>query len=56
MKSSKKVLLSAALGGLFFASCTTPAPSSDSTAMGECHGVNGCKGKGECGGKGHECA
>jgi hypothetical protein len=23
---------------------------------GECHGVNSCKGKGECGGKGHSCA
>ena len=25
-------------------------------ATGECHGINGCKGQGDCGGKGHECA
>lgn len=57
MASKKNVLLSAALGGLFLASCTTPEPSSgNSMAMGECHGVNGCKGQGDCGGKGHECA
>jgi hypothetical protein len=23
---------------------------------GECHGINACKGTGDCGGKGHECA
>jgi hypothetical protein len=34
-------------------SATTPAASA---AEGECHGVNSCKGKGECGGKGHSCA
>ena len=26
------------------------------TVEGECHGVNSCKGKGDCGGKGHSCA
>ncbi|MBP6219186.1 MAG: hypothetical protein KA436_11420 [Oligoflexales bacterium] len=56
MKPSKKILLSAALSGLFAASCATPGPSSDSSPMGECHSINGCKGKGECGGKGHACA
>ena len=25
-------------------------------ALGQCHGVNACKGKGDCGGKGNECA
>ncbi len=57
MTSKKQIFLSAALGGIFLASCTTPEPSTSSaTAMGECSGVNACKGQGECGGKGHECA
>lgn len=29
---------------------------SDKDAMGKCSGINGCKGKGACGGKGHACA
>ncbi len=32
------------------------ATKSAGTDMGECHGVNSCKGKGACGGKGHSCA
>ncbi len=27
-----------------------------SADMGECHGINSCKGTGACGGKGHSCA
>lgn len=29
------------------------APKAD---LGECHGINACKGQGACGGKGHSCA
>ncbi len=32
---------------------TESSPSAD---MGECHGVNSCKGQSACGGKGHSCA
>lgn len=60
---TKMLLASAALGGLVLAATTTPAWADDaaagaegSTAMGECHGVNSCKGTGDCGGKGHACA
>lgn len=34
------------------AKVTEPKP----TDKGECHGVNSCKGKGECGGPGWDCA
>lgn len=33
-----------------------PKKETDASAMGECHGINACKGKGECGGEGHACA
>lgn len=37
--------------------CVTSGNSSTaSTDMGECHGINSCKGQGACGGKGHSCA
>ncbi len=53
---NKKVLLAAALTGLFVAGCSTGGGSSNSSvASGECHGINACKGKGECGGSGHAC-
>lgn len=32
------------------------APKVDGATMGECHGINSCKGQGACGGKGHSCA
>jgi len=31
-------------------------PTSKDTDKVECHGINSCKGKGECGGPGYECA
>ena len=65
----KSVLMQAALCGFFTASLaiaqeTQEQPKKkakakadeDKTQMGECHGINACKGKGECGGEGHECA
>jgi hypothetical protein len=69
MSDTRKVLLGAALGGMFAASVCFAEGGTDSTAndkgskkagpkvvMCECHGMNECKGMGECGGKGHECA
>ncbi|OFZ30092.1 MAG: hypothetical protein A2622_09570 [Bdellovibrionales bacterium RIFCSPHIGHO2_01_FULL_40_29] len=57
---NKTALLSAALTGLMMAGCAygvaaTP-DASGTVAQGECHGMNSCKGTGECGGAGHSCA
>jgi uncharacterized membrane protein len=56
---NKSLLMAAAITGLMVSACsTTPktATSSSEVATGECHGVNSCKGQGECGGAGHSCA
>ncbi len=39
-------------------SCVTSGTNSSAASadMGECHGVNSCKGTGACGGKGNSCA
>lgn len=31
-------------------------PAAATAEKGECHGINACKGKGECGGPGYGCA
>ena len=55
---NKSILIAAAIAGLTMTACSTTGghSSTASTAAGECHGVNSCKGKGECGGAGHACA
>ncbi|MDG0815639.1 BufA2 family periplasmic bufferin-type metallophore [Bdellovibrio svalbardensis] len=62
---TKGTFTKAAISGLLAAgalSVSLQAHGADSqkpdaaTAEGECHGVNSCKGKGDCGGKGHGCA
>ena len=54
---NKTAIVTAALAGLVLAGCATGGNSSDpSLAKGECHGVNACKGKGDCGGAGYSCA
>lgn len=54
---NKKVLLGLALTGMVMATgCSTTNSSQGSKVVGECHGVNACKGKGDCGGKGYSCA
>lgn len=64
------LLLGAALGGLMFAGASCGKPASDapdsgakakadpgaSGALGQCHGINECKGKGACHTKTHDCA
>lgn len=51
----KSYLIAAAVSGLVMASgCTSSQPSADA-AQGQCHGVNACKGTGDCGGKTHAC-
>ena len=57
---SKKTMLTAAIAGLTIASVgmtmDAQANKHEKAEKGECHGVNSCKGKGECGGAGHSCA
>jgi uncharacterized membrane protein len=60
MKNS--LLVSAAALGLLLAAqngfaADTPKKEEAKAAMGECHGVNACKGKGQCGSEaGNACA
>lgn len=55
MKNSKHLLIGAALAGLTLTSCsTTNAQVKTETVM--CHGVNACKGHGQCGGKVDACS
>lgn len=53
---NKTTILTAALTGLMLAGCASGSKTASETAQGECHGVNSCKGKGECGGAGYSCA
>jgi uncharacterized membrane protein len=49
--------MAAALAALTLAAgCAGSKPAGETAAKGECHGVNACKGQGECGGTGHACA
>ncbi len=54
---NKKLLIGLALTGMVLG--TSYAQSNvpqDVKPLGECHGINACKGTGACGGKGHSCA
>jgi hypothetical protein len=51
MKINKKALLGAAVSGILLAAAYSPvANAANGGEVGECHGVNECKGKGECAG------
>lgn len=50
----KYVLLTAALAGVTLASSGC-AMKEAKAETGQCHGVNACKGQGDCSGKGHSC-
>ena len=58
---SKKILIGAAFSGLLLVGCHNKNKDSSSSIMakkevkGQCHGINACKGKGECGSKTHDC-
>ncbi len=61
MKSaSKGALVAVAVAGLFAAQVALAgqeaAPANGKEAKVKCEGVNACKGKGACGGAGHDCA
>ena len=48
------LLIGAALAGLTMTLSACPEQSAQANE-GQCHGVNSCKGQGECSGKGHSC-
>lgn len=55
MRNSKKLLVTAALAGLALTGCaSTDQQAKAETVM--CHGVNACKGHGQCGGKVDACS
>ena len=49
------MLMTAAFAGLALAGAGISA-NQEKAKEGECHGINGCKGTGDCGGKTHDCA
>ena len=54
----KSYLVAAAVSGLLLTSgcASTGSGSSAESTVGQCHGVNSCKGTGDCGGKDYSCA
>jgi hypothetical protein len=63
MTKTNKTLMTAALGGLMLAATISTASAEEKAAgtasgekMGECHGINACKGTGACHGAGNTCA
>lgn len=53
----KTLLMGTALAALAMTGCSGMGAKSDGGMSSvECHGVNACKGTGECGGVGHGCA
>ncbi|PJZ69785.1 hypothetical protein CH373_10875 [Leptospira perolatii] len=58
-QTTKNLIIGAAVSGLLATgtfAVDRPSTSGDENAQGECHGINSCKGTGDCGGKGHSCA
>ncbi|MFN2428129.1 MAG: hypothetical protein ABR587_16975 [Candidatus Binatia bacterium] len=63
MTKTNKTLMTAALGGLMLAATISVAQAEEKkeaaagdSAMGECHGINACKGTGACHGEATKCA
>lgn len=60
MTKTNKTLMTAALGGLMLAATISAATADEAKPaadkMGECHGINSCKGTGACHGAGNSCA
>jgi uncharacterized membrane protein len=54
---SRGVLIASAVAGLFVAGLVGGSIElTQATDEVHCYGINACKGKGDCGGKGHSCA
>ena len=49
------LLMGAALAGLALAGAAQAKEGKKAAKEGECHGINGCKGQGDCGNKDHGC-
>ena len=49
-------LIASAVAVLFCAQVAVPMAAAAEAEQIHCYGVNACKGKGDCGGKGHSCA
>jgi uncharacterized membrane protein len=56
MINQKSIFLTAALAGLLLSGSQAQADDTTKEVVGECHGINSCKSKGECAGKGTTCA
>jgi len=56
MNKTTNLLVGAAIAGILSASGAGVLDAKPKQAKGECHGINGCKGQGDCGGKGYSCA
>lgn len=57
--NAKSLLMGAALAGMLagLSGCASnTAGTTGNSVMGQCHGINSCKGTGACGGKTHSCA
>ncbi|MBV6492032.1 MAG: hypothetical protein LDLANPLL_00021 [Turneriella sp.] len=54
MKKSN-LLVAAALTGLALGGSLSAKKPKSKAKYGECHGINACKGQGECGSKDHAC-
>ena len=54
---SRGALIASAVAGLFASGVLGPvARAAEQAEQARCYGINACKGKGDCGGKGHSCA
>ena len=58
MNKKQTALLGVAVAAITLAAagCSSSPKATGDAAEGECHGVNACKGKGDCGGPGYSCA
>lgn len=55
-KTKKSAFIAASIAGLMAVAGTAMMPMTAHAEDVHCYGVNGCKGTGDCGGKGHSCA
>lgn len=59
MKTTKALFgaaLTTLLAGSVYANEHAATKPAGEAVKGQCHGINACKGQGECGGAGHNCA
>ena len=54
--SKKKMFLAASIAGLMTMAVSAAATQVLAAESVPCYGINGCKGTGDCGGKGYSCA